>query len=58
LASDDLASGLLLRPLGQLFVRLESAYWIALPRHVFRRPETEVVVEWLKRQAAGQPGPG
>lgn len=57
LASDDVASGLLVRPFGKLAVRLETAYWIVLPRHAAPRPATETVVEWLKREAGSQPTP-
>jgi LysR family glycine cleavage system transcriptional activator len=57
LAADDLAAGLLLRPLGELAVRLERSYWIVLPRHAFPRPATETVIAWLKREAAIQPEP-
>lgn len=58
LASDDVASGLLLRPLGTLTVQLETAYWVVLPRHTAPRSATEIVVQWLKREAAAQPAPG
>lgn len=57
LATEDLASGVLRRPLGGLFVRIEDAYWIVLPRHVFPRPATEAVIAWLKREAEMQAGP-
>jgi LysR family glycine cleavage system transcriptional activator len=57
LAADDVAAGLLLRPLGELAVRLERSYWIVLPRQAFPRPATETVIAWLKREAAIQPEP-
>ena len=54
LAIDDLGSGLLRRPLDGLFVPLERAYWIVLPRHALPRPATEALIAWLKREAATQ----
>lgn len=53
LAVDDVASGRLLRPLGELTVVLEDAYWIVLPRDKPPTPATRSVIEWLKRAAGG-----
>jgi LysR family glycine cleavage system transcriptional activator len=52
LAADDLAAGLLVRPIGGLEVGLERAYWIVLPRHLAPRPATRTVVDWLEREAS------
>lgn len=57
LAAEDVAAGLLLRPFGDLAVRLERSYWMVLPRGVLPRPATETVIAWLEREAAAQPGP-
>lgn len=52
LAHEDLAAGLLRRPLGAASVRLEDAYWIVLPASSFPSAATATVVAWLKREAA------
>lgn len=57
LATEDLAAGFLYRPLDGLSVRLETAYWIVLPRHLSPRPATETVIAWLQREAATQTDP-
>ncbi len=51
LAVGDLATGRLVRPLGDLTVELEDAYWIVAPRHKLPTPATRSVIEWLKREA-------
>jgi LysR family glycine cleavage system transcriptional activator len=51
LAADDLASGALVRPFGDLRVELGPAYWIVLPDDPHARPATLAVAEWLKKQA-------
>ena len=51
LAVDDLASGLLRRPIDALRVELEFAYWIVLPTHMSPRPATLQLIAWLKREA-------
>ncbi len=56
LAVGDLASGHLIRPLGDLTVELEDAYWIVLPRHKLPTRATSMVIEWLKRAALGRDG--
>jgi LysR family glycine cleavage system transcriptional activator len=54
LAVGDIASGHLIRPLGDLTVELEDAYWIVLPRHKLPTPATRSVIEWLKQEAAAE----
>lgn len=54
LAADDVDAGILLRPIPDLAVRIERAYWIVLPRSASPRPATVTVVEWLEREAAAQ----
>lgn len=49
---DDVTSGQLLRPIGDLAVELPDAYWIVLPKNRQPRPAVKTVVQWLKRQAA------
>lgn len=56
LAVEAVASGQLLRPLGDLSVELRDAYWIILPRHTLPKPATRTVVRWLERQAATPAG--
>lgn len=56
LAVGDISSGVLLRPLEDLSVALEDAYWIVLPTHAFPTPAVQVVIEWLKRE--GEPHDG
>lgn len=51
LAERDVASGALLRPLGDLSVVLEDSYWIVLPPHTFPSATTRTVIDWLKREA-------
>ncbi len=55
LAVQDLETGLLCRPLGELAVELELSYWILLPRHLSPRSATRTVIGWLRREAARQP---
>ncbi|MBZ0112880.1 MAG: LysR family transcriptional regulator [Thermoanaerobaculia bacterium] len=54
MATDDLQSGLLLRPLGDLVVAVEKSYWIVLPRNRLPRPAIQTVIAWLHRQVKGQ----
>jgi LysR family glycine cleavage system transcriptional activator len=51
LVTDDLASGVLLRPIGELSVPLEAAYWVVVPRTHPPREAVAQLVEWLKAQA-------
>ncbi|HET6654637.1 MAG TPA: LysR substrate-binding domain-containing protein [Gammaproteobacteria bacterium] len=51
LASDDVAAGALLRPLGALSVTIAEAYWIVRPRQTDVRPAVAAVIDWLKEQA-------
>ena len=53
LAISDIDSGLLLRPFGDLGVKLGTAYWIVLPQHSRVRPAAMTAVAWLKGQARG-----
>lgn len=55
LAADDVASGALVRPFGELRVELGTAYWIVLPDNPHLRPATVTAVEWLKKQARSLP---
>ena len=52
LAADDVAAGVLVRPMGELSVVIESAYWLVLPSNRSLRPAAQAVVDWLERQAA------
>lgn len=54
LATEDLGSGLLRRPLGDLSVQLPEAYWILLPKDAPGRQAVATVLRWLRRQAASQ----
>ncbi|MGY0619622.1 LysR substrate-binding domain-containing protein [Lysobacter sp. A378] len=56
LAFDDVASGALVRPIENLGVTLEPAYWIVLPRHGRIRAGTLDVIKWLKHQTARNDG--
>lgn len=51
LAVDDLASGLLLRPIPELEIELRHAYTLVLPKQSALRPAARAVVEWLEREA-------
>lgn len=51
LAAEDFASGVLVRPMGDVSVPLGVAYWIVLPRHHRVRDATAAVIDWLKEQA-------
>jgi LysR family glycine cleavage system transcriptional activator len=55
MATDDLAAGLLLRPLGDLAVYLPEAYSVRLPPQARKREAVETVLQWLRREVAGQP---
>ena len=51
LAADDLASGALIRPLGDLQVDLPQAYWLVLPEDATRRAAVSTLCDWLGREA-------
>ena len=51
LVTDDLRSGVLLRPIAELSVPLEGAYWVVVPRADPPREAVEQVVAWLKAEA-------
>lgn len=57
LASDDVVSGALLRPINESSVQLGSAYWVALPKHHRVRPAISTAVEWLQEQAENDGSP-
>lgn len=57
LAADDLMTGALIRPLGELQVVLPDAYWIVRPQAAVPRRATEAVVDWLKAQAEAAAAP-
>jgi LysR family glycine cleavage system transcriptional activator len=50
LASEEIASGLLVRPIAGLQVQLPSAYWLVLPSRAPKRTAVASVVTWLKKQ--------
>jgi len=52
LAADDLAAGTLMRPCGDLELRVENAYWLVLPNRAHRRAPVRVLLDWLRRQAS------
>lgn len=58
LADDDVRSGLLLRPLGELAVHLPSVHWIVRSKDAPRREAVDTLVAWLRREASAQPGAG
>lgn len=51
LARDELSAGTLVRPLGDLSVKLDAAYWLVAPEHAAVRDAARVVMAWLKREA-------
>lgn len=51
LVADDIASGKLLRPLGDLQVRVPDAYWLVRPHSRQLPTAVATVVGWLKDQA-------
>lgn len=50
LASEDVASGALLRPFGDAQLDIGPAYWIVLPKRVRPRAAVQTVIGWLRRQ--------
>jgi LysR family glycine cleavage system transcriptional activator len=54
LARDDVASGALLRPLGDLDVKLGVGYWFVLPDRE-PTPAAAQVLAWLEREASREP---
>ena len=57
LAAEDVASGLLVRPLGDLSVRLPTVHWIVRAEGAPRREAVDTFVRWLRREVSAQPGP-
>lgn len=55
-AADDVASGVLLRPIDGLSVELGPAYWIVLPKHRRIKDATSRVIGWLREQAEENDG--
>jgi LysR family glycine cleavage system transcriptional activator len=53
LAADDVASGALVRPMGELQVGIGPAYWLLMPEGFAPRPATEALAGWLKKQVVG-----
>ena len=53
LASDEVASGALLRPFGALQLDIGPAYWIVLPKRGRPRAAVRTVIDWLRRQGSG-----
>lgn len=58
MATNDLAAGLLLRPLGELAVYLPAAYSVRLAPEARRREAVATVLQWLRREVASQPTAG
>lgn len=56
LAMDDVAAGVLVRPIERLSVELGPAYWIVLAERSRPRTATSTVIDWLKSQAATATG--
>ncbi|MGA7439388.1 MAG: LysR substrate-binding domain-containing protein [Luteibacter sp.] len=54
LAADEIAAGILLKPFGSHYVRLEHAYWIVMPRQDQIRPAVKTLIDWLRWQASIQ----
>jgi LysR family glycine cleavage system transcriptional activator len=52
LAERDLATGVLVRPLGEAQLVLPDAYWIVRAERPARSSASETVIGWLKEQAA------
>jgi len=55
LVRDDLVSGALVRPLGDLSIKIDAAYWLITPKQIAVRDAARVVIAWLRREA-GMPG--
>jgi LysR family transcriptional regulator, glycine cleavage system transcriptional activator len=53
LVGDDVRSGALIRPFGDLSVILPNAYWIVMPSRSRNRAAVRALVAWLNEQAAG-----
>ncbi|WP_266168483.1 LysR substrate-binding domain-containing protein [Dyella subtropica] len=56
LVQDDLASGALIQPFGDLSVELDTAYWLVTPEHVAVRESAKTVMRWLRREAEAPTG--
>jgi LysR family glycine cleavage system transcriptional activator len=55
LATDDLASKVLVRPFGPAAVTLSQAYWLVTPAETARRSAVKTLIAWLHREAQMQP---
>jgi LysR family transcriptional regulator, glycine cleavage system transcriptional activator len=51
LVRDDVKSGALIRPFGDLRVSLPDAYWIVMPSRSRNRASVRALVSWLREQA-------
>jgi LysR family glycine cleavage system transcriptional activator len=51
LASEEIASGSLIRPFPELQVRLDPAYWLVTPSRAPTRNAVASVVAWLRKQS-------
>lgn len=51
MVADDVASGVLMRPMGKSQIRIDSAYWVVLPVHPAASPATRTFIDWLRDQA-------
>ena len=51
LASEEIASGALIRPIPELQVRIDAAYWLVMPRRAPARSAVADVVAWLRKQS-------
>ncbi|MEP6861246.1 MAG: LysR substrate-binding domain-containing protein [Deltaproteobacteria bacterium] len=54
LVADDLASGVLVRPLADLSIELGTAYWLIRPPREPRTPAVAQVIAWLLREGLGE----
>ena len=57
LAADDIVAGTLIKPFGDLKVRLPKAYWIVRPASAPDRVAVPPVITWLKSQALSSSAP-
>lgn len=51
LASEEIASGSLVRPIPDLQVQLDPAYWLVMPSRAPKRNAVANVVTWLRKQS-------
>jgi len=50
LAADDIASGALVRPFGELSIHLKSAYWLVRSPRFRAHSATGLLIDWLKQE--------